>query len=350
MEQGGAMMTRARNQLISLDTTPYYHCISRCVRRAFLCGEDSLTGKNHEHRKGWVLERMRELSGVFAIDICAYAIMSNHYHLVLRVDREKGAGWTHKEVVEQWKRLHGLPVLVTRYLAGEATTQAERQAAEAIIQTWRERLTDISWFMRSLNEHLARRANEEDSCKGRFWEGRFKSQALLDEAAVLTCMSYVDLNPVRAGIADLPETADFTSIQQRLRRHAQSAAQAASRTETAPTAVPLMPLVKQSQDPHKNAIGFTTGDYLELVDWAGRAVREGKRGAIAETTPPILQRLGLDPERYLDHLAGTTSTEQPTALGHVLKVREAAKRFGRRFIKGVGVARQLYRPPLDALT
>ena len=232
-------MTRARNQLISLDTTPYYHCISRCVRRAFLCGEDSLTGKNHEHRKGWVLERMRELSGVFAIDICAYAIMSNHYHLVLRVDREKGAGWTRKEVVEQWKRLHGLPVLVTRYLAGETTTQAESQAAEAIIQTWRERLTDISWFMRSLNEHLARRANEEDGCKGRFWEGRFRSQALLDEAAVLTCMSYVDLNPVRAGIADLPETADFTSIQQRLRRHAQSAAKAASRTETDPTAVPL---------------------------------------------------------------------------------------------------------------
>jgi REP element-mobilizing transposase RayT len=340
-------MTRARNQLISLETTPYYHCISRCVRRAFLCGEDSLTGRNYEHRKAWVLDRLRELCEVFGIDICAYAVMSNHYHLVLRVDRDKGAEWTNSQVIERWSRLYGLPLLVSRYVAGE-TTPAETLGAEAIVQTWRERLTDISWFMRSLNEHLARRANEEDRCKGRFWEGRFRSQALLDEAAVLTCMSYVDLNPVRAGIAEAPEDSDFTSIQQRLRRYTQGDTKLTPPFEASPTTVPLMPLVKQSKDPHKNAIGFSTRDYLELVDWAGRAVREGKRGAIPESAPPILHRLGLEPERYLDHLAGTTSTEQPTVIGPVRKVREAAEQLGRRFIKGVGVARRLYRSPLIA--
>jgi REP element-mobilizing transposase RayT len=89
-------MTRARRELIALDSTPYYHCISRCVRRAFLCGEDSLTGNNYEHRKVWVTDRLTELTEVFAIDICAYAVMSNHYHLVLRVDRERAVAWDHR--------------------------------------------------------------------------------------------------------------------------------------------------------------------------------------------------------------------------------------------------------------
>lgn len=338
-------MTRARNQIISLETTPYYHCISRCVRRAFLWGEDSFTGKNYEHRKEWVIERLRELSGVFAIDICAYAIMSNHYHLVLRVDQHKADTWEMQQVIEQWNKLYKLPLLVARYLREETTTRAEAKAAECIIETWRERLCDISWFMRTLNEHLARRANEEDNCTGRFWEGRFKSQALLDEAAVLTCMSYVDLNPLRAGMAETPEASDFTSIQQRIRKYVRKTAKSyGNPTKTPLPAVPLMPLIKQHRDPHQNAIGFTLTDYLALVDWAGRAVREGKRGAINEAAPPILQRLGLEPTRYLEHLKGDAGTEHSSVLGHIEQVKEAAESLGRRFIKGAGEARRLYRP------
>ena len=85
-------MTRARRELVSLDVTPYYHCICRCVRRTFLCGDDSFTGKNYEHRKLWVVERLKELEAVFAVDICAYAVMSNHCHLVLRLNREQAKG------------------------------------------------------------------------------------------------------------------------------------------------------------------------------------------------------------------------------------------------------------------
>lgn len=335
-------MTRARNQLISLDTTPYYHCISRCVRRAFLWGEDSLTGNNYEHRKEWVIVRLRELAEIFAIDICAYAIMSNHYHLVLRVDRQKAEEWGSTQVAKQWGKLYQFPLLVQRYLRNETTTSAEAGEAEKIIETWRDRLTDISWFMRSLNEYLARRANKEDRCAGRFWEGRFKSQALLDEAAVLTCMSYVDLNPVRAGIAETPEESDFTSIQQRIRQHVKPRAKSKSATvESQPT---LMPLVKQSQDRHQNAIGFALLDYLELVDWAGRAIRENKRGAIPEHVPPILQRIGLEPGRYLEHLQGLAATEKPIMFGRVDQLRQAATSLGRCFIKGIGEAQRLYRP------
>jgi REP element-mobilizing transposase RayT len=335
-------MTRARNQLISLDTTPYYHCISRCVRRAFLWGEDSLTGKNYEHRKGWVIARLRELADVFAIEICAYAVMSNHYHLVLRVDRRQAESWTNTQVVEQWQKLYKLPLLVTRYKRGETTTQAEAAQAEEMISTWRQRLVDISWFMRSLNEHLARQANEEDGCTGRFWEGRFKSQALLDEAAVLTCMSYVDLNPIRAGMAETPEAADFTSIQQRIRQQQKRANKSGSRKNKSQQLF-LIPLVKQGKDPHENAIGFALNDYLELIDWAGRAILENKRGAIPSDAPPIIQRVGLDTERYLAHLRGQAATEKPVMFGHINQIRQAASSLGRCFIKGIGEAQRLYR-------
>jgi REP element-mobilizing transposase RayT len=335
-------VTRARNQLISLETTPYYHCISRCVRRAFLWGEDSLTGKNYEHRKAWVIERLRELTDVFAIEICAYAVMSNHYHLVLRVDRRRAETWSNAQVIEQWRKLHKLPLLVARYQRGETTTQAETAEAEQTIAIWRERLSDISWFMRSLNEHLARQANEEDGCTGRFWEGRFKTQALLDEAAVLTCMSYVDLNPIRAAMAETPEAADFTSIQQRILRLRKTGHKSDNRNKQ-PQQPPLMPLVKQGKDPHENAIGFSLRDYLELVDWAGRAIREDKHGSIPSDAPPILQRLGLDTQRYLEHLLGHAETEKPAMLGNIDRIREAASSLGRCFIKGVGESQRLYR-------
>jgi REP element-mobilizing transposase RayT len=335
-------MTRARNQLISLDITPYYHCISRCVRRAFLWGEDSLTGKNYEHRKAWVISRLRELEDVFAIDICAYAIMSNHYHLVLRVDLQLAEAWDSAQVIEQWQKVYKLPLLVCRYHRGETTSQAEAAEAEAIIATWRHRLTDISWFMRSLNEHLARQANEEDGCTGRFWEGRFKSQALLDEAAVLTCMSYVDLNPVRAGMAKTPEAADFTSIQQRIWQLRKQSSKSDS-SECKSHSIPLMPLVKQVKDRHENAIGFALTDYLELIDWAGRAIRENKCGAIPEHAPPILQRIGIETRRYLEHLRGQAATEKPVMLGPIDQIRQAARSFGRCFIKGIGEAQRLYR-------
>lgn len=214
-------MTRARNQQVSLDDTPYYHCISRCVRRAYLCGEDPFTGQNYDHRKAWIVQRMKWLASQFAIDVCAYAVMSNHYHLVLGVDVDKAKAWSDAEVLARWTRLFPRNAQIIKTLRLNAGSKKARDLEAKTLAEWRARLQDISWFMRCLNERIARASNREDGCTGRFWEGRFKSQALLDERALVTCMAYVDLNPVRAGVSESLEASDFTSIQERLIRQAQ---------------------------------------------------------------------------------------------------------------------------------
>jgi len=127
------IVTYARQSLVSLQDTPYYHCVARCVRRAWLWGFDQYAGRDYSHRKAWVLERIAKLTSIFAIDIGAYAIMSNHYHLVVYVDQASAREWTQREVVERWARLFARPLLVVRWERGEAT-EAEGEAAERIIE------------------------------------------------------------------------------------------------------------------------------------------------------------------------------------------------------------------------
>jgi len=194
---------------------------------------------------------------------------------------------------------------------------------------------DLSWFMRTLNEPIARQANQEDGCTGRFWEGRFKSQALLDERALLTCMSYVDLNPIRAGMAETPEASDFTSIQERIRDWA------AQVKQNQPLGEVIGDLLPFDDSGRVDAIPFSLSDYLELVDWSGRTVRADKTGAIETTLPPILTRLGIDGGYYLQHLC----KKEPTfgdAIGSVTSLRASARAFGRKFFRGLSYAEQLF--------
>ena len=208
-------MPKPREHQVSLEATPYYHCVSRCVRRAFLCGIDSVSGESYEHRRGWLEGKLLELPQIFAIQIAAYAIMSNHYHVVLYVDAEAAKSWSDYEVVERWHRLFKGNMLSQKFVREEHLSEPEMAVLKTCIEKWRKRLVDISWFMRVLNEAIAREANAEDGCTGRFWEGRYKSQALLDEAALAACMAYVDLNPVRASMAKTPEVSEFTSVKKR---------------------------------------------------------------------------------------------------------------------------------------
>ena len=194
-------MTRPRKALISLADTPYYHVTSRCVRHAFLCGVDHYSGRNYEHRRQWVVDRIRLLSSLFAIDVCAYAVMDNHYHLVLKLCPEQIEGLSDDDVMNRWCALFKGPLLIQRCRDGEGLEGFERTTISDIVNVWRSKLSSISWFMHCLNQPIARQANLEDHCTGKFWESRFISQALKSEETLLSCMAYVDLNPVRAGIA-----------------------------------------------------------------------------------------------------------------------------------------------------
>jgi hypothetical protein len=299
-------MPRPRAEQISVADTPYYHVISRCVRRTFLCGEDRQTGRSYEHRRGWIEERVRLLSSVFAVEIAAYAVMANHYHLVVKLSPNDVEPWSDDEVLARWCCLHKGPPLVQRYQREEALCQAELRRVSQYADTFRARLADLSWFMKCLNEPIARQANREDRCTGHFWESRFKSYPLETEEALLTCMAYVDLNPIRAAIAETPETSDYTSIKERVQPIFDLAAAIQNQTEQQALndfSVPLKPLLGFDhviRNCEQRGILFRLDDYLALVDETGRITRDDKRGAISAELLPILQRLNLDPERWCE--------------------------------------------------
>ncbi|MZI94296.1 transposase [Vibrio sp. CAIM 722] len=312
-------MTTARSQLICPNVTPYYHCVSRCVRRSFLCGKDNSTGKSYEHRRAWVEQRMLTLSSVYCIRICSYAIMSNHYHLVAFVDKEAALALSDLEVVERWCSEHQTPVIIQRWLANQLKSKAESHTCKQLIETWRHRLYSLSWFMRELNYDIAVQANKEDQCTGRFWEGRFKSQALLDEKALLTAMAYVDLNPIRAKMADSPEKSDHTSVKARL-----------NSLERGETTTPSLAnfMGYEHHDKH-HGIPFRLMDYIELVDWVGRQIRQDKRGYIDNSMPAILERLSLPQQECLTLC--TELAKKPRAwVGSTKELYNAKAKLGKK--------------------
>ena len=309
-------MTRPRSALISLEATPYYHCISRCVRRSFFFGMDE-KGRDLNYRKPWFLKRLKLLGEVFAIDIPAYAVMSNHYHLVLHVDKARVDSWSMEDVISRWLQLYRGPEIIQRFVLGEILGDEELEVVHGLAETWRVRLYDISWFMSCLNYYSALYANKEDGCTGRFWEGRFISQALLDDAALLSCMAYVDLNPVRAGIAEGFEDSDYTSIQARI-RHMQK-----QHEEQKPA---LMAFAESENERQPvTMLPYALKDYLELVDWTGRAQRSDKKGFISYKAPKLLTSLRLSPAQW-KLLAKEIQKESITMLNGLNKVAIIEKR------------------------
>lgn len=330
------LMPQPRYRLVDTQATPYYHCISRCVRRAFLIGFDRKTRKNFDHRKQWILDRIKHQSAVFAIDVCAYAVMSNHFHLVLHVDTERARHWSADEIMERWLSLYKGPALVHRYQAGSILNQFERDALNSLVETWRARLCDLSWYMRCLNETIARMANAEDNCTGRFWEGRFRSQALLDEAALVSCMTYVDLNPIRAKQCQTLQQSEFTSIKERLETFAGKSKQCNPSW--------LAPLAGEEPGERitaTHALPIQQADYFALVEWTGRAVRLDKRGAIPEHVESLLQSLGVEQGRWV---ANTQyfCRRFSRAVGSASQLKKLAERFNQKWLAGQRQTRSLH--------
>lgn len=317
-------MTQARSHLIPHSSSGTYHCVQRCVRRAFLCGIDHYTGQSFEHRKIWVEQRIALVADCFAVAVYAYAVMSNHLHLVLRVDPAATQQWPDALVAQRWVSL-----FPPRDSTDEARNFKENRLLanpERLVQC-RARLGSLSWLMKCLAEPIARQSNAEDLCKGRFWEGRFKSQVLSDDKALLAAMAYVDLNPIRAGITTRIDRSGYTSIQQRIK---------AMKQDIVSLNKPLTPL-------HGTLIAclpWRLGDYIELVEWTGKQVRPDKRGAIPKNAPSVLKRLHLSDKRWTTQVKGIGSRYW-RVVGDVDDLLEKARQLNQRWLKGLGTAMAL---------
>ena len=317
-------MTQARSQLVPPGSDGIYHCVQRCVRRAFLCGIDAYSGESFEHRKLWVEERLRLLAECFAVSIHAYAVMSNHLHIVVQLAPEAAATWSDADVAASWVRL-----FPPRHDDDEAIqTKCSRLVGDPErLQRIRARLCDLSWLMRCLAEPIARRANREDRCTGRFWEGRFKAQRLCDERALLAAMAYVDLNPMRAGITERLDEAAHTSAAARLAEGGKSPEILTK---------PLGPILGVLRPP----LALTTADYLQVLDWTGRQLAPGKRGRLTGDAPACLRSIDIDPTCWTTRVRGIGSGYW-RAVGSAEQLIALAKRLGQQWLKGLRLAERL---------
>lgn len=321
-------MPKPRKALVSVDTTPCYHVVSRCVRRTFLFGV--VDNKDFSHRRDAIVQRLSELTQLFCIDISAYAIMSNHYHLVVRLQKQRALDLSVTDIINRWRSLYALPLLAQRYADNDLLTDEEHEEALRQIDERRRRLYDLSWFMRCLNEPIARMANLEDGCTGRFWEGRFKSQALLDERAELQAMAYVDLNPIRAQVANSLEHSDYTSIQVRLA------------AVDSPMKSLLLPFAGDKCQSNKaEQIPYNLLEYIQLIDWTGRQIKTGKRSYIQHEMPVIFMRLNIKTSAWLDNCEGLERIFY-RVIGSAARLQEFCKKIQQQRVLGMAAARQAF--------
>ena len=313
------MARQARGEYLNPHEVQVVHCVQRCVRQAFLCGFDKNTGNDYEYRRQWIRNRFEFLASVFGIDCLTYTVLSNHLHIVLRSRPDVVKAWSDEEVALRWWKLfpqkkdkNGKATEPTDSDLGMMTNNPTR------ITQIRERLSDISWWMRCTAENIARRANKDDQTTGRFWQGRYRAQLILDEASLLACVAYVDLNPVRAAMAATPETSEFTGAKDRIddlkqrggtkKERSKKSTHAWERSRRRRLSGWMAPIeINEQSDPvgadksdcgrrasRKGFLSISLTKYLELLDWTGRQVRSDKTGSIPKHLAPILTRLGFD--------------------------------------------------------
>ncbi len=303
------MMTIARAKLVDVAVSRWYHCISRCVRRARLLAEE---GEDGTDRKAWIENRLKELAEIFAISVGGFSVLDNHLHLLLRIDDQVASQWSDEEVVLRWLKLYP-PRASNRKLLPVTDEIVQAKLADfQWVATTRERLSSLSWFMKCLKEPLSRLVNKSEKCTGAFFEGRFKSIAILDDESLLSVNAYIDLNLVAAGMAPTPEASPHTSIKERVAhvesqgrladvraalRGSISASAASSGLEESLWLVPIEDRRRVDSNREGMLEGFTLGNYLMLVEHTGRLVREGK-ASISSELADVFQRLGFSAEDW----------------------------------------------------
>ena len=360
--------------------------IQRCVRKSYLTGFDQATGKDYSHRREWIRSRMERLASVFGIDVLSYAILSNHLHIVARTRPDIIRDWSDQEVALRWLRIFP-GQRIDEHLADPTTNAVDTLANNPErIKTIRLRLSDPSWFMKALCEPIARLANFQDKVSGHFWEGRFKAQAITDEAGLLACSMYVDLNPIRAAMASTPEESIHTSAYDRIEALAgntiPSAAvdlvaieteeagkilrsttpdelrqkRSAAKTNRGPSILrdawlsplTLNELSKPGAQPSQSGVrasdkGFLAMklvDYLSLLDWTGRQrVGSLDRPTIPKDLAPILARIGIDGQMWCDLVWNFKKYfGRGSAAGSPDSLKKSASQRNRKFAPGQSAA------------
>jgi len=208
-------MTYRRSKYLNLETTKYYHCITRCVRRSFLCGYDEVTQKDYNYRKEIIKNFLQILTKAYFIEICSYAIMCNHIHLVLYVNDTNVQSVKDDEILNRWSLIYPSSASEIKY---SILNNDPEDDIKSKIERCRNKLCCISSFMEKFNLTLSKQFNKEDNCKGRFWEGNFYLQPIYDMQALINTMIYVDLNPIRAKMVCYPEEHDCCSISERFNK------------------------------------------------------------------------------------------------------------------------------------
>lgn len=309
------MVRLARAEVFDPNDVAVAHLYNRTVRRCFLMGDDAVSGKNFDHRKVWIEQYLQQFAAAFGIDLIGFAILSNHFHLILRSRPDVVATWDDREVARRWWML--CPHRRSPDSAAMPPTQPEiNSIANCPVKCAeiRKRLSSISWWMRLLCQRVAQRANREDEETGRFFQDRYRATRLVDEASLLACAAYVDLNPIRAAMAQTLEASDHTSVQRRIKALASRDASAATKQPGSAFDAFLSPLTIDEQlDPtgpcpsnsgkrcsDKGFLAMSIEDYLELLDWSARQRVKGKRGYTPEGITPVLNRLGLDSSSWCE--------------------------------------------------
>jgi hypothetical protein len=247
--------------------------------------------------------------------------MSNHLHLVVGIDPDRATAWSDDEVARRWVQLFP----PRKDSADTIENKCQRLLHDpARLSTIRRRLGSLSWLMRCLAEPIARSANREDDCTGRFWEGRYKCQALCDERAALAAMAYVDLNPIRSGLAERLDTSAHTSVRSRIN---------AAKANPGMLTQPLGPI---AGDLRPN-FALSTEDYLRVLEWTSRMLAPGKRGRIAKNAPSILSVIDRDADRWAARVSGFSSG-WARAAGSAQDLIALAERLGQRWMKGIRLA------------
>jgi hypothetical protein len=335
-----------RSEIVREGKAGVYHVWSRCVRRAFLCGIDPLTNKDYSHRRDWICDFQQRLAALFGIEVGFHAELSNHLHLLLRARPDVVKTWTDEEVIRRMMTVFRLVKSKDGQTIRELTdteVAAAMSDPERIV-VLRKRISSVSSFMQALCEHIALRANREDDSSGSFWESRFRARSLENESAILVCGIYIDLNQIRAGETLTPEDSTHTSAYDRIEaRKAQIAGTTTSGEMRADGWLCELTLDQRSetyvgatssQTPwrasDKGLLSIALEDYLELLDWTGRTVREDKKGAIPWHLTPILDRLGINQNLWTD-LTTKFDSQFSHVVGTAAQVVDRAKQAGRQW-------------------